>query len=998
MGKKQTINSLPPGDYTIEEVPVGSNLADNNVLSQLPPGDYSVEEVAAPPSFKSFNPMLTSPDDSAQLEATLNDIVKTSRLGISDSEKDLLRDMLKNPNLTPEQAKESIQAIQGYHPKQRENTFTTPDYYVKTDDNGVVRPIPLGKGERPPKEYNVANVWGQTKKDAADDSWYTDLAKSAVNMLPSLAQSFGEVGDFASNLITGEDSEFFNRVINTSESLKLNKDTDGKTIYNPGEAKKFSELFSSERFDFSPESLWNTVNWAVESIPQFVLGAGEAKMGIKAGKVALNSLRGVETAAELGKVGNATAMLASSFAMQIGENMEASREAGLTGRDAAYVAGAITTVQASLDAFTGLDIGAKLFNRGMVDAQKTLLKNLIKEVPKSADGTITKEGMEMLGKRFVSEYAPMAKEFVKEGIKDTGKEMSQEVLQSFTQRAGQQIWDNLSGDEKAKFGTNAFDAESFGEYLSSGINSLGVAPISMITADPKQKFKDQSVAAMQIIEGGQDKINEFKANIYAAQRKGDITEKERDEAMFKVAQYEKYNEQTKDLTMDQEQRMKAFELSFNIESLKKELPKDTDGMNPISIAKVDAKKELIKGLQTDLNGLLLRQEFQTETIVPDSMVEKMAKAQEKATGTKSLQDLINTFKGKKTGDFVPAQKPKERAKITDFDTDTFNNLSYKNPLEAKKIVQEALKTTEGNEMPVTIRSGQNGVLTMDIGDNKQVRIAQSVQVEGLPSFLKIENIGGNKIEVENRGGDANLENSAMKEFYYDTPAALKRVEIDSFDEDGNPVLDKEGKQMRKAVLPVYNKETGNFIGFQRENRKGESKYTPEEVKQLQKITNANFLTDDIAPFLYKEDKGKYSPEMNQPKAAKAAKVADPVLLQALEQAKRELDIEMASEFGNEENVQAIKAEIARIEGELQPKIKKAVKAEPAPKEQPKEKPKIKPVEPTLPFIKDVEALQKVIPTKAGGEFKGEEVRVAKIQASIRKKLSILEQLSKCVNS
>ena len=995
MGKKQTFTSLPPGDYIIENTPVSSQTTGGGeILSELPPGDYEVERATAPSSFKTFNPMLTSPDNTDQLEATLNDIVKTSRVGISDSEKDLLRDMLKNPNLTPEQAKESIQAIQGYHPKQRKNTFTTPDYYVKTDDNGVVRPIPLGKGERPPKEYNVANVWGQTKKDAADDSWYTDLAKSAVNMLPSLAQSFGEVGDFASNLVTGEDSEFFNRVINTSESLKLNKDTDGKTIYTPGEG----ELFSSEKFDFSPESLWNTVNWAVESIPQFVLGAGEAKMGIKAGKIAINSLRGVETAAELGKVGNATAMLASSFAMQIGENMETGREAGLTGRDLASVAGAITTVQASLDAFSGLDIGAKLFNRGMVDAQKTLLKNLIKEIPKSADGTITKEGMEILGKRFVSEYAPMAKEFVKEGIKDTGKEMSQEVLQSFTQRAGQQIWDNLSSDEKAKFGTNAFDAESFGEYLSSGINSLGVAPISMITADPKQKFKDQSVAAMQIIEGGQDKINEFKANIYAAQRKGDITEKERDEAMFKVAQYEKYNEQTKDLKMDQEQRMKAFELSFNIESLKKELPKDTDGMNPISIAKVDAKKELIKGLQTDLNGLLLRQEFQTETIVPDSMVEKMAKAQEKATGTKSLQDLINNFKGKKSGDVVLAQEPKPRPKISDFDTDAFNKLSYNNPLEAKKIIQETLKTTEANEMPVTIRSGQNGVLTMDIGDNKQVRIAQSVQVEGLPSFLKIENIGGNKIEVENRGGDANLENPAMKEFYYDTPAALKRVEIDSFDEDGNPKLDKDGKQMRKAVLPVYNKETGNFIGFQRENRKGESKYTPEEVKQLQKITNANFLTDDIAPFLYKEDKGKYSPEMNQPKPAKAAKVADPVLLQALEQAKRELDIEVASEFGNEENIQAIKAEIARIEGELQPKIRKAVKAEPAPKEQPKEKPKIKPVEATLPFIKDVEALQKVIPTKAGGEFKGEEVRVAKIQASIRKKLSILEQLSKCVNS
>jgi hypothetical protein len=287
---------------------------------------------------------------------------------------------------------------------------------------------------------------------------------------------------------------------------------------------------------------------------------------------------------------------------------------------------------------------------------------------------------------------------------------------------------------------------------------------------------------------------------------------------------------------------------------------------------------------------------------------------------------------------------------------------------------------------------------LDVGDNKQVRLAQSVQVEGLPSFLKIENIPGNKIEVENRGGDANLENPVMKEFYYDTPVYLKRLEIDSFDKKGNPRLDNDGKQMRKTVLPVYNKETGKFIGFQREHRKGESNYTEREGVELQKIINANFLTDDITPFQSKKDKGKYSPEMNQPKPTKAAKVADPVLLQALEQAKRELDIEVASEFGNEENIQAIKAEIARIEGELQPKIKKAVKAEPAPKEQPKEKPKIKPVEATLPFIKDVDALQKVIPTKAGGEFKGEEVRVAKIQASIRKKLSILEQLSKCVNS
>ena len=94
----------------------------------------------------------TKPND--QLENTLNDIVKTSKRSISDGEKDILRGMLSNPSLTPEQAKESIQAMQGYHPKQQDNTITTPDYYVKQDKNGVIRPVPLGYGERPPKGYD----------------------------------------------------------------------------------------------------------------------------------------------------------------------------------------------------------------------------------------------------------------------------------------------------------------------------------------------------------------------------------------------------------------------------------------------------------------------------------------------------------------------------------------------------------------------------------------------------------------------------------------------------------------------------------------------------------------------------------------------------------------------------------------------------------------------------------------------------------------------------
>src|SRR6478735_9240967 len=66
-----------------------------------------------------------SPDN--QLENTLNDIVNTSKSPILDQDKDIFRDILKNSNASPEQARESIQTLQGYHEKQKDG-YTS--YYL----------------------------------------------------------------------------------------------------------------------------------------------------------------------------------------------------------------------------------------------------------------------------------------------------------------------------------------------------------------------------------------------------------------------------------------------------------------------------------------------------------------------------------------------------------------------------------------------------------------------------------------------------------------------------------------------------------------------------------------------------------------------------------------------------------------------------------------------------------------------------------------------------
>src|SRR6187399_847975 len=197
-----------------------------------------------------------------------------------------------------------------------------------------------------------------------------------------------------------------NRTKNTAESLKMFKDENGgKTLYNPEGVKEIGDLVSSERFDLSPESLWNTVNWAAESLPQFLIGAGVAGRGIQGAK----ALVGVEGA--LGAAGQKASLFAASTAMQLGENMEAAKEAGLTGRDIAKYAGPVTAIQASLDAFTGLDIGATLFSRSYKDASKTMVKDFAKQLTKEADGTLTKESLKKISKEFAVEYGNLSKEY-----------------------------------------------------------------------------------------------------------------------------------------------------------------------------------------------------------------------------------------------------------------------------------------------------------------------------------------------------------------------------------------------------------------------------------------------------------------------------------------------------------------------------------------------------------------------------------------------------------
>lgn len=828
---------------------------------------------------KDFNPDLFVKDDN-QLENTLKDIRTTSKTAITDSEIDVLRDILKNPNTTGDQAKEAIQTIQGYHPKFGEEGKTS--YYMKKDDNGVIVPKPLAYGQRPPRGYDVASVWGN-QKQADDDSWYTDLGKSLFNGVVGAAKGVAQLGNLASLGITGEESNALNSATNTLESFQFKKDSDlNAPIFNTEGINEWADLIDKDRFDLSPKALWGTLNMAAESVAGFMTGAGAAGTAIK----------GISGAANLGKAGISASAFTGSFLQQLGDNIENAKEAGLEGRDIAAFATAVTAGQAAIDAKFGLE--SNIYKNLFGKTEKEIIKEFGKSLERTVTGELTEEGFKDLVKGTVLAYDQVASNAVKTGIKNTLKEGAQEVGQDFVAKAGEQLYDKLSPEDRANFGTHATDAKSFGSYMQNfAAGIIGGVPMAAFAGDKANDFKKQydrqSVNAFKIVEGGQDKINEFKANVYAAQRRGDLTEQQRDQAVFKVDAYDKYWNQTKDIpNMSKEDKQEAFKLSFNIEALKSEIPKDLEDLDPIAIAKVKNKEELIKGLQKDLNHILLRQEFSKEPIIAESTVDKVMKEEgletergegenktEKSKNSK-INELLKKFNPKveaaeqidledKYSDEMDAEvdnvKSQVRRPINKFTTLGWNTMAVNNPLRVKAIVGEHLKSTPNNEMDVVIRSGKNGVLTADIGENKQVRFAQSKEsTEGNENFFKYENLPDSKVAVEDKGGNANQSEESEPEFYYEEPVKLKRVDFKS--------KTAEGKPMTKNVLVAYNPKKG-FLGFIREHRVGKSShYSEQDKKQLQKIINDNYVT---------EAQGQENNQQVSPKKAAGSPAAKPVV-------------------------------------------------------------------------------------------------------------------------
>lgn len=833
-----------------------------------PQADFKSAKHEYVPHIDDFMPVPN--DNTDKIESAINFLDKnpTTKGGLIDVDKNILRDVMNHPNVTQNQIKEAI------------GTMQSGNLYYLKNENGVMVPKQLKNGERPPKGYNVQSVWG-TQNDANDDSWYTDLGKSLYNGVIGAAEGVVDLAQAGTMLATGEESKYLNSVSNNAEALKAQKDVDlNKSIFNTEGVKEWSDLLDKDRFDISPSALWGTMNMAAESITSFYGGA--------------------KAATSLAKLGPKASAYVGSYLTQLGDNLDNAKEAGLEGREAASFASLTTGVQAAIDAQFGLE--SKIYQGNLKKPAADLFKSIAATLPKDVDGKITQEGFKQLAREATEGYGKIAAIGVKEISKDALKEGAQETGQDFVAKAAENLWDKMDINERNKFGTEINSPESFASYIQNGLSGLVAgAPMAVASTNAKKKYDEQSASAYRTVQKGPEAVTELKNNLLVAKEKGNISITQYEQAVFKIDAYDKYNEQTKDIELDDKQKKEAFELSFNIEALKHEISgissEDMEKLDPIGHAKINNKKTLINGLQKELDAMLIKSDIQTETKVGQDTVDKVAKAEEPKEDQTTLKSLIKKFGPPTPPKTEPVKTDigvvnKRRASNPKFDEmDAVGNPKFNTlrPLEKKEVLHDYFDEHPelNNELDVKIEGGQNNVWSINLGKDRYIKFARSVvpddytgEVNNFPSNEKRRNIG---------------DNSGRPHYVYDEPVGLRLEDIKSDTLPGG----------RKRVINIYNKQTGKHIAFGKELEKGSSEYSPFEIKQLEDIISR----DNAKPFTSEEVK----PAQEKQESVKEKNKNKPKTLNPIDKETEERDLAQNRELSSEEVLSELEKEFAREE-------------------------------------------------------------------------------------
>lgn len=779
-------------------VPVGTLKPLNDKTGVKPVGQ--LKPLAVKPERNPYYDVFDAKEHEGDTDRLINNIPD-----MDDDHKEIIRDLAKKGG-TKEEISQSIQALSNNRPQGERK------YYL--NDRGVA--IALKNDEKPPKQYEVASIWG-TQKDAEDDNPLTTVAKSIYNILPSAAENIVDLVHLPVGMTTGEEGEWYKKLKNSANYLKMATSSDSKApVFNTEGIDEVKDIFDSNRWNFNADNVAGTVGTILKSVGEFYLGGELAKPILGANK-AFQAGKAGTAIADLSKVQKYTAAFTGSYMTQLGEVIDRGKEAGLDNKDAYRLASAITIPLALVDMATGVE-GRILKDATAKTERQVLVDNLVKGYLKDTEGKITKESLDELFKATVIGNTSLVKTWGKETLKDVVGEGTQEAAQEFVQKAGEQLWDKLSDKEKAKFGTDAFSPKAFADYIQNAVvGAIGGAPTGVAYNKIKAITKDneQSKTAFGLVQKGDDAINSYKKNIFNEVKQGKMTQQEADYAVTKINAYKQYNDVLGATDITPEEKRKVFDLSFQKQNIETELMdiKDTSKLDPIALAKYRTKEKLADDLQKNINEIIFKAQVKEETVLGEKTITDVAKKEEKEAEAKNKKTPEGKHK-KQLPEYLQAivdKHKKDPSEIKDLRSyhdiprKEFNKNSFNSRVKHAKVAEylesqpEKMVVGKLKENPFDYE-GPNRTYSVVLPDGKEIRVASSMirKDSQLSGHFRTEHTKGNELKI----------NVGVK--VYSLPSG-------------------------KKAIKVYHGDSGKFITWAKATHKGKEDVTPEDKETLEEL-------------------------------------------------------------------------------------------------------------------------------------------------------------------
>ncbi len=677
---------------------------------------------------------------------------------ISENEKQMVKNLALKGTSTAD-ISNSILTLQGKHPAQ----FGHKGYYIKDG-----KPIPLPKGYIPKDEKLAATIF-------SEKSLPEELTSSFERGAIKLAQGIARTPEF---LFDAAMEENFNKSMNvikrpdlTINSTKLG---DVTGIHNEP-AKYLEQVIEKRQADFD--------NVYDKGITEYVANGEYSKA---AGLLANSIAESAPTTIALALSGGGTApILAGGAVFGAQKKSELDKEA------------------------TNMSEADKI---GIATANG-LLEGIFEQFGITKLGGIAKD-------IFAKEGKDVAKKFVEDAFKETYKGTVGKYLGITGEEALSEMATQFSQNAVDKYSGYKPELDLMQGVIDAGIVGLGAAAGPSVVASKSEKGKiekanEQSRYIYNKVKEGSEAVTAFKAEIDNAEANGLVSKEEAEKAKFQADVYSEYHEQTNDLKLDEEDRRKVYDYTFQKSNLIDQIKAvDKDKLNGIELAKYHGLEKQAKDLQSNIDELILKAQLKDETTISDTTIDKQAKDEQKPSKEEKKPKLTETQQAIK--DKYKKQPEPEVGKyddvkyedipLADFNSEKFNArvkhaklADYLETIPDKKLAGKLV------EKKYTYNNKQNSTYAVQLPDGKVIKLASSMErPEKFRGHMRTEHL------------------------------------IDAKDLVGFPVGVKvEYLPEGKKVIKLYNGKTGKFISWAKETNRGLAKPSELQVEQLSHLETVN---------------------------------------------------------------------------------------------------------------------------------------------------------------